>query len=164
MYYFRTYPGDHRLLKAFIVLLFIIEGINVAFLGQAVHFIFIVYKLPKNILLAVNADIPLGSAVSVAMTFTTATLVQSFFALRVYRLSAGNRWQKLLVAFMLVTALVQFGIGLGEELPMKFRLPDSNTQFITLVINTTEYGLPSSYTLREPVLHVGITGQDNHRY
>ncbi|KAG5717876.1 hypothetical protein E4T56_gene1489 [Termitomyces sp. T112] len=111
VYYFRTYPGDHRFLKALVIVLLILEGVHTAFVVQAVFYAYLVCKLPENISIAL--DVPLGSAGSITATIAITSIVQSFYAWRVYRLSVGHQLQKPLVAFILVTSLAQLGAGLA---------------------------------------------------
>ncbi|KAH0580129.1 hypothetical protein H2248_002935 [Termitomyces sp. 'cryptogamus'] len=98
VFYFRTYSFDHVFLKSMVIALFILEGVHVAFLLQSTYYVYIVCKLPEKTSTAGN--IALGAAGCVTINVIITTLVQSFYAWRVYCLSVGRRWQKPLVAFI----------------------------------------------------------------
>ncbi|KAG5722138.1 hypothetical protein E4T56_gene7027 [Termitomyces sp. T112] len=109
-YYFHTYPNDRRISRAAVAILFCMEGVHVAFLTQGAYYAFIVCKLPENVFTAFNITWEVAASITITLIITSA--VQSFYAWRIYCLSARYRWRKALVAFILATSLAELGAGL----------------------------------------------------
>ncbi|KAG6859915.1 hypothetical protein C0995_001987 [Termitomyces sp. Mi166 len=74
-------------------------------------------KMPEKTTTALNIPLALRQCLC-QLDFMTNVLitsvVQSFYAWRVYCLSDGHQWQKPLVAFILATSLAQLCDGLSE--------------------------------------------------
>ncbi|KAG6871559.1 hypothetical protein C0995_003075, partial [Termitomyces sp. Mi166 len=129
------------------------EGVHVAFLTQATHYIYIVCKMPDKTSTAFHIN--LGTAVSITITLVITSAVQSFYAWRVYRLSAGYRSQKPLVGFILATSLSQLCTGLTANALqfVSYQLIPTHTQ----QVSHNRYGFPSLSVMREPLPRISYT-------
>ncbi|KAG6858262.1 hypothetical protein C0995_001304 [Termitomyces sp. Mi166 len=84
------------------------EGTHVGFMLQGTYYPYIVCKMPEKTSTAI--DISVGFTVSI-----TFTVIITAMLLRMESLfSAGHRWRKPLVAFILTASLSQLGVGMSE--------------------------------------------------
>ncbi|KDQ23512.1 hypothetical protein PLEOSDRAFT_1086817 [Pleurotus ostreatus PC15] len=84
VFYYRTYAGDPRLIKGFIALLMVLETAHTLLIAHASNVWYLraalAFVLPKSLL------------ASGYVAYVVISLVQMAYMVRVYRISAGNKW------------------------------------------------------------------------
>ncbi|KAL4260090.1 DUF6534 domain-containing protein [Pleurotus pulmonarius] len=104
LYYFRHYPNDATLIKAFVVTIMVLDIAHTIALSWATYFYYLVNMLGENM--------PIPLLVQGYIGYTVITLVQCAYTLRVWRLGR----HKSVVFILLLTSLLQLASGLGMNI------------------------------------------------
>ncbi|RDB26984.1 hypothetical protein Hypma_005046 [Hypsizygus marmoreus] len=113
VYYYRTYPVDHIYRKILVGILFLLETVHLMLVGEASHFFFVVCKVPEK--LAGMFLIRTTFAASFAITVVLTSLVQGFYAWRVWSVSNLHKFRMPIVGIIVATSFTQFCLGITAD-------------------------------------------------
>ncbi|KAF9496283.1 hypothetical protein BDN71DRAFT_1446455 [Pleurotus eryngii] len=113
IFYYRMYAGDPRLIKGFIALLMVLETAHTLLIAHASNVWYLraalAFVLPKSLL------------ASGYIAYVVISLVQMAYMVRVYRISAGNKWIPVILSSMSLLQLI-CGCGMNTTLALNVGL------------------------------------------